>query len=282
MNANEASRTGEFLRILIACLWNKPAGASTRTLMDSIAAAARLTVEESSLVPGTAGICRYEVTTRQAMITLEKAGWLLHEDDCWLLTDAGRLVCKDFRDAADFYTESRRVVQDLGMVKPAARLTTEYARGMARQQINTYLQSLPRHEFRALVRDLLVSLGCTPYWVAPADKQRGRVDLVVLPDPLDAGVQILVQIRNDGSALSAESLQMLAAETHPGNRLLCICAAGFSEQALQFASTQAPARLLLMDLERFSRLWIEQYPKLPAEARGRFPLEAIHFLSPAE
>jgi len=37
-----------------------------------------------------------------------------------------------------------------------------------------------------------------------------------------------------------------------------------------------------MDLERFSRLWIEQYPKLPAEARGRFPLEAIHFLSPAE
>jgi hypothetical protein len=47
-------------------------------------------------------------------------------------------------------------------------------------------------------------------------------------------------------------------------------------------STLAPDKVVLMDLDKFVDLWIEYYENLTPDARQRFPLEAIHFLSFAD
>jgi hypothetical protein len=283
MTENAALRTGEFLRIAISFLWNKPGGASTREIMQAIARSTRLTEEESSPVQDGTDFYRYEITTRSAMTALEKAGWLVREQSQWLLTEEGRLVCKDFRHAQDFYIESQRILENLRLIRPVVHLTIEYAREMARQQMRSYLQNLTHHEFRFLVQDLLLAMGQTLDWVAPPGKTRGHVDMIAIPDPLrTGGQQLLVQIRHTGQMMTAEELAMLVSETHEENLVLCICTGGFAEDAVHFASSQAHARVVLMDLDKFTKLWIEYYNKLTPDARQRLPLEEIHFLSLAD
>jgi restriction system protein len=58
-----------------------------------------------------------------------------------------------------------------------------------------------------------------------------------------------------------------------------VSSGGFTETAKELASTRASTRIVLMDLEKFVDLWIEHYDKLTLDARQRFPIETIHFLS---
>jgi restriction system protein len=279
MSENTAQRMGEFLRVVISFLWDKPTGATTREIMDAIPRSTRLTAGETSPVQA-AGFSQYEVTTRSAMTALEKAGWLVREKSRWLLTEAGRLVCKDFRQASDFYVESRRIYENWRLSRPSAQLALEYAREQAWQQIKSYLQALSHYEFRILVRDLLVGMGQSLEWMAPPDKNKGHVDMVAAADPFRVGAgRLLVQIRHTGQVVTTEEVELLVSEIHPDNLLLCISSAGFSRDAVDYASAQTPVRVVLMDLERFVSLWSELYDKLTPEARQRFPLEAVHFLS---
>lgn len=280
MSENTAQRMGEFLRVVISFLWDKPNGATTREIMDAIPKSTRLTAGETSPVAAAAGFSQYEVTTRSAMTALEKAGWLLREKNRWLLTEAGMLVCKDFRQASDFYVESQRIYENWRLSRPSAQLALEYAREEAWQQIRSHLQSLTHYEFRLLARDLLLGMGQSLEWMAPPDKNKGHVDMVVVADPLQVGGRrLLVQVRHTGQMMTTEEVEQLVAEIHPDNLLLCISSAGFTRDAVDFASAQTPTRVVLVDLERFVALWIGQYEKLTPEARRRFPLEAVHFLS---
>lgn len=278
-----SQRMGQFLRIVISHLWDKPSGGTTREIMEAIPASVRLTPEETSPVQEGAGFPRYEVATRSAMVALEKAGWLLREKNQWLLTEEGRLACKDFTQAADFYIESQRILEKWRQDRHSSHLALEYAREAAWQQIRSHLQALSHSELRLLVRDLLLGMGQTLEWMAPPGKSRGHVDMVVVSDPLKAGGQrLMVQIRHTGPVMTAEEVELLAVEIHPENLLLCLASAGFTREAVDFASAQTPARVVLMDLEKLTTLWIEHYDRLSPEACQRFPLEAVHFLSLVE
>jgi len=271
---------GEFLRIVISFLWDKPAGASTREIMEAIEKSTPLSLEETSPIPDGSGFPRYEVTTRAAMIALEKAGWLAREKSRWLLTEEGQLACKDFRQASDFYVESQRIFENWRLNRPSIYLTVEYAREKSWAQIRWYLQNLNHFEFRSLVRDLLLAMGHYLDWVAPPGKKRGQIDMVVVPDPLQVNQQrLVVQIKHTGQVITAEGLEMLISATHQDNMVLCISSGGFTETAKELASTRASNKIVLMDLDKFVDLWIEHYDKLAPNARQRFPIEAIHFLS---
>ena len=283
MAENVAWRMGEFLRIAILFLWGKPSGASTREIMEAIAKSTRLTAEETSPVPSAAGFYHYEITTRSAMTALEKAGWLTRDKSRWLLTEEGQLACKDFRQASDFYIESQRIYENWRLNRPSIYLTIEYAREKAWDQIRWYLQNLTHYEFRTLVRDLLMAMGQTLEWVAPPGKKRGHVDMIAVPDPLRVDQQnLLVQIRHTGQVVTAEELESLISATNKENMVLCVSSGGFTGKAMELVSTQAPDKVVLMDLEKFVDLWIEYYDNLTSDARQRFPMEAIHFLSLAE
>ncbi len=280
MVESNAWRIGEFLRIMVLFLWQKPEGATTGEIMDSIARSAHLSVEETIPAPGTSGFPRFEIETRAAMTALEKAGWLAREESRWLLTEEGQLACKDFRHAADFYLESQKILDNHREALPAYQLALEHAREDAWQQIQRYIQGLPRHEFRLLVRDMLLAMGYHLEWVAPPGKQRGLIDLVAIPDPLGVEQQhLMIHIHHSSLAVSAEDVQALMTATRPENIVLCLSSGGISEAARQFATPFSSNRIVLLDLTRFVDLWIEFHEKLPPCARQRFPLEAVYFLS---
>ncbi len=276
-------RMGEFLRIAILFLWGKPSGASTREIMEAIARSTQLTNEETSPVPGTAGFYHYELATRSAMTALEKAGWLARDKNHWLLTEEGQLACRDFRHAAEFYVESQRIYENWRLNRPSIYLTLEYAREKAWEQIRWYLQHLTHYEFRFLVRDLLLAMGYYLDWVAPPGKNRGHVDMIAVPDPLRVDPQhLMVQVRSSSQVVTAEGLEALVSDTRAGTMVLCVSSGGFTQKAAEFASAQAPGNVVLLDLEQFVDLWIEYYDNLTPDARQRFPLESIHFLSLTE
>ncbi|MBI4732729.1 MAG: restriction endonuclease [Chloroflexi bacterium] len=280
MAENASWRMGELLRIVILFLWDKPAGASTREIMEAIAKSTPLSAEETSPVPDEAGFSRYEVTTRAAMTALEKAGWLAREKSRWLLTEEGQLACKDFRQASDFYIESQRIFENWRLNRPAIYLTIEYAREKAWEQIRRFLQNLTHYEFLSLVRDLLTAMGYYLEWIAPPGKKRGHIDMVVVPEPLRANQQrIMVQIKHAGQVITAEGLESQVSAIYKDTLVLCVSSGGFTEKAKEYASIQAPHKAVLMNLERFVDLWVEHYDKLTPDARQRFPIEAIHFLS---
>jgi restriction system protein len=127
---------------------------------------------------------------------------------------------------------------------------------------------------------MLVAMGQSLDWMAPPTKTRGHVDMIAVVNPLGANQQrIMVQISHSSQAVTAEGLETLISATHKENMILCVSSGGFTEKAIEFASSQAPNKVVLMDLEKFVVLWIEHYDKLTPEARQRFPFEAIHFLS---
>jgi restriction system protein len=269
---------GEFLRLLFMSLWSLPEGATTGELLDQIAHATDLTDAELGRSPAAPAFSRYEIAVRSAMTALLKAGWLAHENGRWTITDAGRLVCKDFRSAEEFHTQSERFYQEWRQDQPAFQLVSERAAEMAQEQIRQYLLGLKPHEFRLLVGDLLRAMGYHVAWIAPAGKERGNIDLVVLPDALGFRTpRILVQVKHKGQAVTAEglkaSLSALGAEEYG----LLVSSGGFTHEARE--SMRGNPRIRLVDLELFCRLWIEHNDKLSLEARQRFPLKPIHFLS---
>jgi restriction system protein len=278
-----ASRMGEFLRIAISFLWDKPAGASTREIMEVIAMSTLLTAEETAPVPGASGFYQYEISIRTAMTALEKAGWLARDGNRWHLTQEGQLACKDFSKAEEFYTESQRIMAHWQANRPAIHLTIEYAREKAWEQIRRYLQNLARHEFRTLVRDLLLAMGHYVDWIAPPGKKRGHIDMIVVPDPLSPNSQqLVVQISHAEQVIPARELEELVSDTHIDKTVLCVASGGFTQEAVEYACSLVPGRIILMDLEKFVDLWVKHYDQLTNEARQHFPIETIPFLSLSE
>jgi restriction system protein len=130
---------------------------------------------------------------------------------------------------------------------------------------------------------MLVAMGQSMDWMAPPTKTRGHVDMITVANSFGANQKrLLVQISHTGQAVTAEGLEALISTTHKENMVLCVSSGGFTEKAIEYASSLAPTKVVLMDLEKFVDLWIEHYDGLTPEARQRFPFEAIHFLSLTE
>jgi predicted Mrr-cat superfamily restriction endonuclease len=104
--------------------------------------------------------------------------------------------------------------------------------------------------------------------------------MIVVINPLEANQQrLLVHISHTGQAVTADGLEALISAIHKENMVLCISSGGFTEKAIEYASSLAPNKVVLMDLEKFVDQWIGNYDRLTPEARQRFPFEAIRFLS---
>jgi restriction system protein len=62
---------------------------------------------------------------------------------------------------------------------------------------------------------------------------------------------------------------------------LFVSIAGFTRDAETFARSQERRKITLIDLDRLVDLWIQFYVKLDDQARQRFALTPIHFLTPS-
>jgi restriction system protein len=275
-----AWRMGEFLRIVLLFLWNKPEGASTREILTHISHSTSLTGQETAPFPSAPDFPVYEILVRAAMTAVAKAGWLARTNFKWTITGEGRLVCRDFGNAQEFYTESQKIIEVWRQNRPAAMLAIEDAEEKAWTEVRQYLLGLGQAEFKSLVTDLLESMDYHILWTAPPEKERGSIDLLASQDPLGVGQpRMVVHVKHQGQAVTAEGMKATLSSLGRNDVGLVISSGGFTRDARDLIRTQPIHEIALIDLERFFTLWLEYYGKLSQPARQRLPVRAVHFLA---
>jgi restriction system protein len=274
------SRVGELLRSVLELLWNKPDGLPAKDVLAYLPQVTELTEYEKGYAPPT-NIPRYERIVRLATIPLVQAGWLVKNNKgSWYITSEGRLACKRYPNAQQLYREALQRFEDTKQTFPTYAIAVEEAEEKAWEQVHKYLLGMRRLEFRALVMDLLAAMSYHVAWVAPPEKEHGRIDAVAYTDPIGArGPRILIEVQHKGQALTIEGLRAFTSALGKGDYGLLISSGGFTYEVTEEMRTENLQRTTLLDLESFFDLWVRYYDELSEEARNRFPLKKIHFLN---
>ena len=272
-------RISEFLRVAFVRLWHEPAGLPSAEVLAYIPQATQLTEFELDCLPGTQ-VPRYERAVRLATIPFVKAGWMVKDKGRWSITDGGKRACQSFPSAQAFSQEAARILEAGRQSRAELSLVTDEAEEKAWDQVRAYLQGLKPYEFQVIAGDLLKALGYHLTWVAPPEKDRGYITFIVQTDALGlATPRIKVHVLHTGQPVMFEGLKGFMSILGTEDSGIFISTGGFTASVMEEALNQRIFRVSLIDLEHFFDLWLEYYDQLSQEARQRFPLRPIHFLS---
>jgi restriction system protein len=276
-------RVSELLRIVFELLWDKPDGLPAKDVFALIPDLTKLTEYELGFAPST-NTPRYERIIRLATIPLVKVGWLVKNNrGRWHVTEEGRQACRKFTNVQELYREALQLNEDHRQIIPDFVITVETAEEKAWEQIQKYLQEKNLPDIRTMIAALLQALEYYIAWVAPAEKNRGHIDIIARADPIGAkGSRILVQIKHKGQVLTVEGLKAFLSVLGQNDYGLLVSTSGFTEDAKAVLQTQAFQKVTALDLETFFDLWIDHYDKLSQDARNLIPLRLIYFLSPLD
>ena len=281
MSEIASGRISEFLRVAFVRLWNEPNGLPAGEVLTHIPRATPVTASEQEYYPDTR-TRRYERAVRLATIPFVKAGWMVKNKDRWFITEEGKRACQGFPNAQAFSQEASRIMEGWRQSRSMLSLITDEAEEKAWEQVRTYLQELKPYEFQVIAGDLLKALGYHLTWVAPPEKERGFIDLVVHTDALGLSTpRIKVHVLHTGQPVMFEGLKGFMTVLGTDDSGIFISSGGFTGNVLEEALNQRIYRITLIDLEHFFDLWLEYYDRLTREAQQRFPLKPIYFLAPA-
>ncbi len=198
-------RSGELLRQVFSFLWSKTHGATFEQIIASVSKSIELSETELAPSPALPSFSNFEISLRSTMAAVSKAGWLVKIKGRWHVTEEGRLICKDFSTAQDFFIESQKQYQDWLARRPSFQIAFESAEDLARSHIREYLLNLSPQGFRSLVRHLLEAMKYHVSWAAPLNKDRGFVDMIVHPDPLGLKhPRMIVHIKHGEQAFTVD------------------------------------------------------------------------------
>ncbi|MBN1302802.1 MAG: restriction endonuclease [Anaerolineales bacterium] len=284
MSQITSHRIGELLQNVLDLLWNRAEGMLASEIFIELTRKCQLNEYERGYYPTYPGIPRYQVAIRLGTNALSHAGWLIKNNKGrWFITEAGRQACKQFNNAQEFYKEAMRLYNEWQTNHRVDPLSIEGVQEKAWLQIKKYIQSLNAFEFQFLVKELLIAMGQHIIWEAPHNKDHGQVHMIVSTDPLGFNnSRTIVQIKHKGQAATAEGLKSFQAAVSSHNHGLLISSGGFTHDARETLILQGAQHVTLLDMEEFVDLWIEYFERLSIEAQLRFPVKAIHFLSPSE
>jgi restriction system protein len=273
-------RTVEILRVIFQVLWPKPDGLPAREILDAIPARIQLSEAETSLSQVTSSP-QYENIARAATNTLVEVGWFIKNKERWCLSDGGMAACRNIKNVEEVYKAALLLCEEKRQLRADILLTVENAEEQAWQQIWRYLNEMNSIEFKNMAADLLMALDYHLDWVAPPRKKHGYIDLVAYPNPMGScGARIKVHVRHQGQAATMEGLRAFMGELNAHDAGIFISSGGFTEQVLAAANSQEFRQVRLIALDDFFQFWAENYDLLSPEARQRFPLKPIYFLTP--
>ncbi len=273
------SRIGELLRSVFELLWNKPEGLTAREIIAFLPEITTISEYERGYLANT-NTPRYERIVRLATIPLVRAGWLVKNNKGrWFITEEGRDACRKYNNAQELYQEALRVYEDEKQRHPSLLLITEEAEEKAWEQVQQYLLEMNRPDFMRVIADLLTAMGYYIAWVAPADKDRGQIDMIIKGDPLGTrGPQILVQVKHKGQALTVEGLKTFSSLLGAGHYGLLVSSGGFTETVREEVLKTHFDRITLFDLETLFDQWVKNYQNLNQNARTHLPIKPVHFI----
>ena len=270
---------GELLRNVLELLSAQPDGMLTQEILAALSQTTPLTEhEKGGAVP--ANIPRDERIFRLASIPLAKAGWLVKNNKGrWYITEEGREACLRFPNPQDLYTEAVQQYDEENLNPSSSIMVAEQMGEKAWEQIQNHLLETSRIELTTLIADLLRAMSYHVAWTAPAQKERGQIDIVAYTDPIRAkGSRILIQIKHNSEPIALEGLNAFLSVLHPNDYGLVVSSSGFTHEVSEKIGSNAFQRITLLNLEGFFELWIRYYDELSLEAKNRFPLKKIYFL----
>jgi len=276
-------RISNLLRGVFELLWTRPEGLPAREILALLPEVVKLTEYELGSSTS-ANAPKYDKIVRLATIPLVKAGWMIkNERGRWYLTEAGRQACRKYPNIEELYTEAIRLYEDSKKNYPSYRIAIEEAEEKSWSLIQNYLQESSQLEIQKLIADLVAAMGYHVAWVAPPEKDHGRIDIVAYVDPIGAkGMRILVQVSHKGQAVTLEGLKAFISTLSSVDFGLFVATGGFTADVMEQVGTDAFKRITLVDMEGLYTLWVKFYNDLDDEAKNRLPLKAVHFLNKQE
>ena len=282
-------RISEILQIAFDLLWFEPQGLYLREILEHMRKNYAFTEEELASFPFAPRFPRYEVIIRIGSIPLAKAGWLVKTNKGkWQITDKGRRESRQYSNAEDFFLSAVHEYEDWKDRETARKdrfdfLVIDRAEERAREQIQSYLQSMPLPGLRNLVGDLLRGLGFYVIWTAPEEQKNGHVHVIACTNPIGiAGRRIMVHINHAGQAATVEGLHSFLSTVRGTDDGVYISLGGFTALAKQEVYMGSHSNVRLIDLDEFVDLWLGSLQKLSPDARKRLPLKPVYFLTPPE
>ena len=273
-------RAHELLRSVFEILWNKPYGLTAREVISRVPQVTKLSTDELRPALNT-NTPRYEKIVHIITIPVVQAGWIeKNRHGFWRITQEGYEACKRFSNMRDFFQEAERFYTERRREIPENIMTMEIAQEAAWIQIKKHLNHLNANEIQTMFAELLRAMGYYPAWIAPPEKQRGRIDLIAHTDPLGAGGRrILVQIIHKGQAVTLEGVKNFASILGAKDLGIIVSMGGFTNEAATGLNLNNDNKVSLLDAPSFFYLWETYYNKLSEEARSYLPLRAVNFLS---
>lgn len=301
-----AARQGELLRTVFEVLMEHPEGLPGGQVLREMAQRCPLTDYEQGRYK-TGSEPRGFTATRWYTVNCVKAGWMAKSRGTWILTDAGRHAFEQYRDPAQFERESSRRYRawreanptgdqaptgPLDAVSPStdqepdaesptalAYSTLEEATEQAWTQVQEYLLGMDPYDFQNLVAALLKSMNYYVHYVSPPGPDQG-LDILAFTDPLGVqGARVKVQVKRRQDKANADSLRAFMSILGPNDVGIYMCAGGFTADAMREARNQESRRIMLLDLEKFFELWIENANLLPEQDQALLPLKPVYFLA---
>ena len=283
MNDQSLERVSEMIRGVIELLWLKPNGLMGSEVIARLPETVKLTEYEAGF-SSSSQYPRYTKTVRLAMFPFIKTGWLIKTDKGqWLLTEDGRDACRRFYKPRDLYLEALRLSEESQQKIPDILVSLEMVQEKAWGDIANYIRGKNSVEIRQIIVALLEAMQYHVIWVAPPQKHRGLIDMVVNTDPIGAkAVRILVQVKHTGQPVTIEGLKSFSSILGSSDFGLLFSSGGFTSDVREIMNKGGYKKINAMDLEKFYDVWIKHYDRLSRKAHVLLPLRAIFFLSPAE
>jgi restriction system protein len=273
-------RLGELLRSVFEILWDKPDGLTAKEVFSLIPITNQLTEDELRYSPSS-NLPRYERIVRLATIPLDHAGWLIKtEKGRWYITEDGYQACRRFVNVQDFYKEAMRLYEERKQAAPESIMVMELAQEAAWLQIEKHLLQLNHAKLQTMLAELLLAMDYHPSWIAPPEKERGRIDLIAFVDPIGAkGQRIIAQIKHKGQAVTLEGIRSFLSTLGTNDFGVIFSTGGFTKEAMQALASGNFQKITALDTSAFFDLWKQYYNQLSQKAQHLLPLKTIYFLS---
>jgi restriction system protein len=287
---------GEILQSVFQVLVNHPDGLQVKEVTAEVEKILQLTGYEIAPYPNRLGSRRFDKIIRFSTIGAVKAGWLVKEKGIWTLTPDGQEALRAFPEPLSLMRENVRLYQEWkkkvrtdetgdqeGVEEDPRSATLEEAEESAWAEITDYLENMPPYEFQELVAALMRAMGYHVPWVAPRGRD-GGVDVLAFTDPIGAvGPRIKIQVKRYSSGkIGVDGLRSFLAVLGAQDVGLFVSLGGFTSDAELEARAQDNRRLMLIDMGRLMKMWIEHYEKLSEIDKARLPIRPVYFLAPID
>ncbi len=120
-------------------------------------------------------------------------------------------------------------------------------------------------------------------WVAPKGPDQG-IDVIAFTDPIGTkSPRIKVQVKHKpGTSIDVGEMREFIAVLGVDDVGIYVSTGGFTRQAEEAARTNESKKITVINMKKFFELWVEYYGGLSYDARVKFPLKPVYYLSPDE